>query len=69
MVGVCHGDHEMLEFKIFGLMRKNNKRVAILDFMRANLKLFRELCGRVLWESAFEGLGARKCWSMSKNYL
>ncbi|GAB0179901.1 hypothetical protein GRJ2_000455400 [Grus japonensis] len=59
----------MVEFKIFSVMRKKVSRVATLDFWRANFKLFRELFRRVPWESAFEGLGVHKCWSIVKNHL
>ena len=71
MVGSClgHSDHEMLEFKIFSVMRKKDSRVATLDFRRANFPLFRELFGRVPWDSAVEGLGVDECWSVFKNHL
>ena len=71
MVGGClgHSDHERIESKIFGVMRKKVSRVATLDFRRANFKLFRELVSRVSWESAFEGLGVHECWSVFKNHL
>lgn len=46
MVNIClsHSDHEMLQSKILHLMKKKDKRVAILDLVRANFKLFRDLC-------------------------
>ncbi|KAK4811148.1 hypothetical protein QYF61_019779 [Mycteria americana] len=71
MVGGCvgHSDHEMVEFKIFGVMRKKVSRVATLDLRRANFKLFRELVSSVPWESAFEGLGVHECWSVFKSHL
>jgi len=71
MVGGCpgHSDHEMVEFKIFSVMRKKDSRVATLDFRRANLKIFRELFSRVPWEFAFGGLGVHGCWSVFKNHL
>ncbi|KAK4827172.1 hypothetical protein QYF61_015134 [Mycteria americana] len=71
MVGGClgHSDYEMVEFKIFSVMRKKDSRVATLDFRRGNLKLFRELFSRVPWESAVEGLGVHECWSVFKNHL
>ena len=71
MVGGCvgHSDHEMVEFKIFSVMRKKDSRVATLGFRRANIKLFRELFNRVAWESACEGLGVHECWSVFKNHL
>ncbi|KAK4806138.1 hypothetical protein QYF61_001061 [Mycteria americana] len=71
MVGGClgHSDHEMVELKIFSVMRKKDSRVATLDFRRANFKLLGELISRVPWESAFEGLGVHECWSAFKNHL
>ena len=57
MVGGClgHSDHEMVEFKIFSIMRKKDSRVATLDFRRANFKLFGELFSRVPRASTFGG--------------
>ncbi|GAB0210316.1 mitochondrial enolase superfamily member 1 [Grus japonensis] len=71
MVGDClgHSDHERVGFKIFSVMRKKDSRVATLDFRRANFKLLRELLIGLSWESAFEGLGVHKCWSVFKNHL
>ena len=71
MVGSClsHSDHKMVEFKIFSVMRKKDNEVAALDFRRANVKLFRELFSRVPCESAVEGLGVHKCWSVFKEQL
>lgn len=41
MVGGCLGrsDHEMVEFRDFGVTRQKVSRVTILDFKKANLKL------------------------------
>lgn len=38
MVGYClgHSDHEMVEFKIFSVMREKGSQVATLDFSREN---------------------------------
>ena len=71
MVGGClgHSDCEIVKFKIFSVIRKKDSRVATLDFRRANFNLFRELFNRVPWQSAFEGLGVHKCWSVFKNHL
>jgi len=66
---LCHSDHEMVEFKIFSVMRKKDSRAASLDFRSANFKLFRELLSKVCWESSFEVLGVHECWSVSKNHL
>lgn len=45
MVGGClgHCDHELLEFRGYGVRRKKLTRVATLDIKRANFKLLREL--------------------------
>jgi len=64
-----HSDHEMVEFKIFSVMRKKDSRVASLNFRRANFKLLQELFSRAPWESAFEGLRVHRCWSVFKNLL
>lgn len=49
MVGGClgHRDREIAQFKIFGVRRKKSNRIAILDFKRADFKLFRELVSSV----------------------
>lgn len=50
MVGGClgHSDHELVDFKIFGVMRKKDSRAGTLDFKRANFKLLRELLSSAL---------------------
>jgi len=70
-VGGCldHSDREMVEFKIFVVMRIKVSRVATLDFKRANFKLFREQLSNVHWKSAFEVLGVDECWSVCKKCL
>jgi len=62
MVGDCldNSDSEIVAFKIVGVMRKQDSRVAALAFTRANFKLFREPFRRVPWESAFEGIGVHE---------
>lgn len=44
MVGGSLGcdDHQKVEFKVLGVMRKIFSRVATLDFEKANFKLLRE---------------------------
>jgi len=49
---LSHSDHEMVEFKIFGVKTKRNSRDATLDCRRTNCKLFRKLFSGVHWESA-----------------
>lgn len=71
MVSEClgHSDREIIVLEILSVMRKKDSRVAMLDFRGVNLKLFSKLLGRVAWKSAFEGLGAHKCWSVFKKQL
>ncbi|GAB0178757.1 hypothetical protein GRJ2_000341000 [Grus japonensis] len=70
-VGGCLGrnDHKMVQFKIFGVMRKKISRVATLDFRRAKFKLLEELFGSVPWEPAFEGLEIHESWLAFENHL
>lgn len=62
MAGGClgHRDHEIAEFKNFGVRRKKASRIAILDFKRADFKLFRELVSSVPWKCAPVGSGFHK---------
>lgn len=71
MAGGClgHRDQEMVGFKIFSVIRKKDSRVATPDFRRANFKPFKEQFSRVPWDSAFEGSGVHKCWSVFKNHF
>lgn len=71
MVDGCLGrrDHKIVEFTIFGVMRKMVSRVDTLDFKRANFKLVSKLVSSVPWKSAFEGLGVCECWSVFKNHF
>lgn len=49
MIGGClgHSNHEMVEFKIFGDMRKIVIRATSLDFGRADFKLLKEAFSKV----------------------
>lgn len=71
MISGClgHSDSAVVECKSFSVMRKKDSTIAILDFKKANFKLFRELFRRVPWESYFESLGVHECWSVFKNHL
>ena len=53
-------DHEMLEFKILRAARRTHSKLTILDFRRADFGLFRDLLGRVPWDTALEGRGAQE---------
>lgn len=62
-----HSGHEMVEFKIFSVIRRKDSRAATVR--RANFKVFGKLFNRVPCESGSEGLGCHRCWSVFKNYL
>lgn len=51
MLGDCLdcSDQELVDFRVFGVMRKKFSRVATLNFKRANLKLLKELLSSVPW--------------------
>ena len=51
-VHLGHSDHEMIEFPIFGEIRRNINKILTLDFWRADLGLFRRLIQRDSWESS-----------------
>ena len=63
-----HGcsDHETVELKVQRGVNKINK-ITILDFRRANLGLFRDLLGKIPWETALESKGAQGSWVILKN--
>ena len=62
-------DHEMVEFKILRAARRAHSKLATLDFRRADFGLFRDLLGRVPWDTALEGRGAQESWLIFKDHL
>ncbi|GAB0189267.1 hypothetical protein GRJ2_001392000 [Grus japonensis] len=62
-------DHEMVEFRILRAVRRVHSRLTILDFRRADFGLFRDLLGRIPWDKALEGRGARDSWLIFKDHL
>ncbi|GAB0179518.1 cAMP-dependent protein kinase inhibitor alpha [Grus japonensis] len=62
-------DHEMVEFKILGAVRRVHSKLAALDFRRADFGLFRNLLGRIPWDKALEGRGAQDSWLIFKGHL
>ncbi|PKU37050.1 glycerol kinase [Limosa lapponica baueri] len=48
-------DHEKIEFRIVGSMRKTTSRTETLDFGRANFDLFKKLLGEIPQVKALEG--------------
>lgn len=69
MVGVCLGPnyHRVVEFKIFGDMKKALlAEQTSMPFGKADCRLLKDLVSEVSSESAFEGIGFHKCWSIFK---
>ncbi|GAB0179229.1 mitochondrial enolase superfamily member 1 [Grus japonensis] len=62
-------DHKMVEFKILRAARRAHSKLTTLDFRRADFGLFRDLLGRILWDKALEGRGARESWLIFKGHL
>jgi len=63
------GNHEIMEFKILGAVRRMHSKLITLNFRRADFGLFRDLLGRVPWDKALEGRGAHASWSVFKDHL
>lgn len=59
-------DHETVELKIQRGVSKIN-RITIPDFRRADLGLFRDLLGKIPWETTLESKGAQGSWVILKN--
>ncbi|GAB0209619.1 hypothetical protein GRJ2_003427600 [Grus japonensis] len=62
-------DHEMVEFKILRAVRRAHSKLTTLDFRRADFGLLRDLLGRIPWDKALEGRGARDSWLIFKGHL
>ena len=55
-----HSDHEIVDFSIFGEIRRNVIKTLTLDFQRADFGLFRRLVQRVPWEAALKNKGVQE---------
>ncbi|GAB0182838.1 hypothetical protein GRJ2_000749100 [Grus japonensis] len=53
-------DHEMVEFRILCGRSRAISRITTLDFRRAKFALFKDLLGRIPWNSALEGHGEQE---------
>ncbi|GAB0200487.1 hypothetical protein GRJ2_002514100 [Grus japonensis] len=62
-------DHEMVEFRILRAARRALSKLTTLDFSRADFGLFRDLLGRIPWDTALEGRGAQDSWLIFKGHL
>ena len=61
-VHLGHSDHEMIEFSIFGEIRRNINKTLTLDFWRADFGLLRRLIQKVPWEAALKNKGVQERW-------
>lgn len=50
-------DHEIMEFNIMQGRNRAISKIETLNFMKANVSLFRNLLGRIPWEQALEKRG------------
>lgn len=55
-----------LSLKSLVIRKKTVSKANTLDLGRADVRLLKELVSKVSWESAFEGIGVHKCWSILK---
>ncbi|RMC21672.1 hypothetical protein DUI87_02540 [Hirundo rustica rustica] len=62
-------DHEVIEFSIFGEIRRNTNKTLTLDFRRADFGLFRRLIQRVPWEAALKNKGVQESWACFKTEI
>jgi len=62
-------DHEMVELKILRAARRVHRKLATLDFRRADFGLLRELLGRIPQDEALEGRMAQESWLVFKDHL
>lgn len=52
--------HEMVELTILRAERRMKSKLTTMDFRRADFGFFKNLLGRVLWDKALEGRGAKE---------
>ncbi|RMC06903.1 hypothetical protein DUI87_16353 [Hirundo rustica rustica] len=62
-------DHEIIEFSIFGEIRRNINKTLTLDFQRADFGLFRRLIQRVPWEATLKNKGVQESWACFKTEI
>ncbi|TRZ20739.1 hypothetical protein HGM15179_006364 [Zosterops borbonicus] len=64
-----HSDHEIIEFSIFGEIKRNINKTCTLDFPRAHFGLFGRLIQRVPWEAALENKEVQERWACFKTEI
>ncbi|RMB92333.1 hypothetical protein DUI87_31207 [Hirundo rustica rustica] len=71
MVGgpLGQNEHEIIEFLIFGEVRRSTSKTLALDFRRADLGLFRRLIQSIPWEAALKNKGVQESWACLKTKI
>lgn len=65
-VHLGHSDHKVFKFKIFGDRRKTDNKTSAPGMGRTDMRLCKELVGKVSWVTVFERIGVHLCWSVLK---
>jgi len=61
--------HEMIEFAVFGEVKRGANKTTTMDFWRADFGLFRMLVERVPWERVLKGKGVQEGWILQGGTL
>lgn len=61
--------HEMKKYQTLGALMRTHSKLTTVDLRIADLGLFRNLLGRVLWNKTLEGRGAQETWLIFKDHL
>ncbi|RMC20251.1 hypothetical protein DUI87_01097 [Hirundo rustica rustica] len=62
-------DHEIIEFSIFGEVRRSTSKTLALDFRRADFGLFRRLIQSIPWEAALKNKRVQERWACFKTEI
>lgn len=64
-----YSDHKMEDVRILRGTGKANSRITTLDFWKADWNPFRDLFGKIPWETALERRGVQESWLVFKDHL
>uniref|UniRef100_K7EXH4 Endonuclease/exonuclease/phosphatase domain-containing protein n=1 Tax=Pelodiscus sinensis TaxID=13735 RepID=K7EXH4_PELSI len=67
--GLGESDHEIIEFTILRKGRRENSKIEIMDFRKADFAKLRELIGKVPGESRLRGKTTEESWQFFKGTL
>ncbi|RMC12280.1 hypothetical protein DUI87_09792 [Hirundo rustica rustica] len=62
-------DHEIIEFSIFGEVRRSTSKTLALHLWRADFGLFRKLIQSIPWEAALKNKGVQESWACLKTEI